>query len=285
MRGGFAAKWMCLSPLAPTPAIGFDKEDMWIAEEGGSFRMLREREYDDEDLTNAGLQQSAAGPMGSLPSPMPAALQASMAFQRRVDGMAAMNATDPVSAAIKGAAFSARGLHPSERRLFERLRDMRPPHHNRPLSRKMAAKMADETPPTIDALLKASRLPPMPTIATQFGGEGLAAALLVADLGVADDSEMCTMAVLQLERFMRLAVDDPEITVKDMLLELRVALMDRLMHELATFHNLDFRDEVMIRDGHWFLQCWVRRLHKLAYLPSSPPRHLLSACHPNSLSV
>ena len=36
---------------------------------------------------------------------------------------------------------------------------------------------------------------------------------------------MSTMAALQMERFMRLAVDQPDVTIKDMLNELRVALM------------------------------------------------------------
>ena len=161
---------------------------------------------------------------------------------------------------------------------------MRPEHHNRPLLRKMKAKLESKLP-THDQLLKASKLRALPDRATPFGWEGLPAALLWAcsdggsrgddegeggdggdgdGTGGAHDPEWatrgpCTMAVLALEYYMRLAVDNTEITVAEMMYELRVALMDRVVWELAQFHHHDLRDEIVIRDSHWFLQCWVHK--------------------------
>ena len=57
------------------------------------------------------------------------------------------------------------------------------------------------------------------------------------------------------ERYLREAVTDKTVTIAEMLAELRVALMDRMRYELATFHGRDFRDEILIRRGKFFVQC------------------------------
>ena len=45
--------------------------------------------------------------------------------------------------------------------------------------------------------------------------------------------------------------------------ELRVALMDRTLFELSAFHGIELRDQVIDRDGHWFLQCYVHKYKNL----------------------
>jgi hypothetical protein len=60
---------------------------------------------------------------------------------------------------------------------------------------------------------------------------------------------------LQLEKWMESAVHDRRINVSDLLAELRVALMDRMRMELKEFHDLDFGFDILIRQGHWFVQC------------------------------
>ena len=70
-----------------------------------------------------------------------------------------------------------------------------------------------------------------------------------------------------MERYMREAVQNPLVTVTDMLAELRVALMDRMRYELATFHGRNFGSEILIRQGRWFVQ--VRQPTQ-----TPPPLHL-----------
>ena len=209
-------------------------------------------------------------------------VQRAAAFRQRVDRAAiAGTSGDPQWDAARGATFSARTIRcPAHRRLFQRLRDMRPERHDRPLAKKM--KKTDANAPSIDEMLRDSLLQPMPKTPTRLGVEGLASALLSSSIEAAEEDApplpdedapppprpylgYVSSSVLLEERRMRLAVDAAEVTVKDMLNELRVALMDRMIWELATFHKsasgqpLDLRDQVIIRDGRWFLQCWVHK--------------------------
>jgi hypothetical protein len=209
-------------------------------------------------------------------------VQRAAAFKQRVDRAAITGTSgDPQWDAARGATFTARTIRcPAHRRLFQRLRDMRPERHDRPLAKKM--KKTDATAPSIDEMLRDSLLQPMPKTPTRLGVEGLASALLSSGIEAADEDAppppdkdapppprpylgYVSSSVLLEERRMRLAVDAAEVTVKDMLNELRVALMDRMIWELATFHKsasgqpLDLRDQVIIRDGRWFLQCWVHK--------------------------
>ena len=284
-------KWLTLEPLGIESVDGGDVQEVWEATSDGGFRMLHRKEYDEYDDEVAVADDHRAAPR---PPPLHASVQASMGFAARVRQAQAQAAhlgesgSNAHWVAMRGASFSSRKLPPIERRLFERLRAMRPPNHDRPLARKMAAALKGTAAPDIDDLLEVSRIKPMPTQPTSFGGEGLAAALLWAsgdedgEGGEGGDgsessaggggakvesqtsrANMCTMAALQCERFMRLAVDQPEVTVMDMLYELRVALMDRIMWELATFYEIELRDQVVVRDGHWFIQCWVHKYKNL----------------------
>ena len=286
-------EWLRLQPLSNTSNEDHScpVEDVWAATENGGFRKLDSTtEYDWYD-------EEACAAFVASPRPPPRlhpSVQASIGFAARVRQAQARAAhrgesgSDAHWAAMRGASYSSRTLHPTERRIFERLRDMRPPNHERPLSRKMAAALKGTAAPDMDELLEVSQIRPMPTTPTSFGGEGLAMALLAASTGNGDGgadggsaadedgdgraagapqrkagTPTCTMAALQLERFMRLAVDQPEVTVMDMLYELRVALMDHIMWELATFHDIELRDQVVVRDGHWFIQCWVHKYKNL----------------------
>ena len=107
-------------------------------------------------------------------------------------------------------------------------------------------KKTDANAPSIDEMLRDSLLQPMPKTPTRLGVEGLASALLSSGIEAADEDApppprpylgYVSSSVLLEERRMRLAVDAAEVTVKDMLNELRVALMDRMIWELATFHK------------------------------------------------
>ena len=39
--------------------------------------------------------------------------------------------------------------------------------------------------------------------------------------------------------------------------------MDRTLFELSAFHGIELRDQVIDRDGHWFLQCYVHKYKNL----------------------
>jgi hypothetical protein len=268
-RGGPLPSWMLQPSERATPPAP-DKSPIWKESPGGGFMCVAPHDYDEYD-------REFVEPPPPPPPPLPKQLAASRAHERRVSSMVDRREDDPQWAAVKGAHFSSRWLHKSQRLLFERLRDMRPPNHHRPLQRKMAAKLASTPSPTMDELLKASKLRPMPTGgvegATPFGSEGLAAALLMQDEydggGSAEEwmtRGFATMAALQMERYMREAVDADEISVKEMLYELRVALMDRMVHELASVYNLDLRDQTIIRNGHYFIQCPVGAILPLTLL-------------------
>jgi hypothetical protein len=73
--------------------------------------------------------------------------------------------------------------------------------------------------------------------------------------GASQSPVFISCSQLQLEEWMAAAVNDRRINVSDMLAELRVALMDRMRMELKEFHDLDFGFDILIRQGHWFVQC------------------------------
>ena len=195
------------------------------------------------------------------------------AFKARVDVKRKAGAQHPEREAIKGASFTSRSiLDPGERQLMERISRLRPPRHPRPVEQKM--KERGLSPLTLDEYLKDSKLKPMPSSASPIDSSGLATSLLnhassaetvhvrlqgAGRSSVSSDTSasggFATVKQLVLERYMREAVEDSSVTVTDMLAELRVALMDRMRYELATFHARDFGSEVLIRQGHWFVQC------------------------------
>ena len=39
--------------------------------------------------------------------------------------------------------------------------------------------------------------------------------------------------------------------------------MDRVMFELATFHEINLRDQIIAHEGHWFHQCYVHKYKNL----------------------
>jgi len=73
-----------------------------------------------------------------------------------------------------------------------------------------------------------------------FGGSG----------GLLLDSHMLTLAEQMFD-----AVEDDDISPWDMMVELRVALNDRCRWELGRFHNIDLRSQMVVRQGHWLIQC------------------------------
>ena len=81
-----------------------------------------------------------------------------------------------------------------------------------------------------------------------------------------------TPAQLMTAEHMIQAARSDNISLNDMLFELRVAVHDRARYELARFHRLDFRNQVLIRDGHWAYQCPPHKCAPEQHRPCSGAR-------------
>ena len=190
-------------------------------------------------------------------------------FTARIEAKRKAGAPFPEREAMKGASFTSRPVRDkAERQLLERINRLRPPRRQRPVEQKMSSKVSSDV--TLDKLLQESKLHLMPTQATEADSRGLAACILdssfdneivhvtlegaerliVSREGSENDKmqmQFCSVKPLLMERYMRDAVGDKSVTVTDMLAELRVSLMDRMRYELARFHGIDFRSEILIR--------------------------------------
>ena len=238
----------------------------------------------DPPLAAAAAEAATASDAGTTgESAIPFEVRMHEDFSARVAAKRKGGAEHPEREALKGASFTSRSFTDrKEKELIERINRLRPPRHERPLWVKMQAKGLP--PLTIDEYLKDSKLQPMPSVATPVDSSGLAACLLnsassadavhvrlqgagrmsaSADASNRSRLKQCTLKQLMLERYMREAVNDKSVTLTDMLAELRVALMDRMRHELAKFHGLSFGNEVLIRSGHWFVQCMPHKYKTL----------------------
>jgi hypothetical protein len=59
----------------------------------------------------------------------------------------------------------------------------------------------------------------------------------------------------KLNEQMLAAIDLKSVSVYDMLVELRIALMDRTRWELKQFHGIDLSSQMLYGEGHWLFQC------------------------------
>ena len=161
----------------------------------------------------------------------------------------------PEREALKGTSFTShRFRDPDEKQLLERINRLRPRRHARPVEQKMCSKVSPGL--SMDEYLDSSKLKPMPTVAMPIDSRGLAMCLLDDEPTASEDGNEPTAPTsatlysakqLMMELYMREAVDEKSISVTEMMAELRVALMDRMRHELAKFHGLDFSSEILIR--------------------------------------
>ena len=189
-------------------------------------------------------------------------------FTARVERKRKAGAQFPEREALKGASFTSRQFQDAdEKQLLERINQLRPRRHTRPVEQKMCQKMSSDF--SIDDHLASSKLKPMPTVATPIDSRGLATCLLASELTMAEDSDAPALNIptsnsatlysskqLMMDLYMCKAVDEKSVNVTDMMAELRVALMDRMRHELAKFHGLDFTSEILIR------QCTFQKLER-----------------------
>jgi len=61
------------------------------------------------------------------------------------------------------------------------------------------------------------------------------------------------------------AVDDPAVSVADMLAELRLALHDRVRWELGKWHCIDLTNSVLVRKGYWLYQCPPHKYKRIGH--------------------
>ena len=71
----------------------------------------------------------------------------------------------------------------------------------------------------------------------------------------ATSSEFISPSMMTWAAEMYDAVADDDVTPFDMMVELRVMLNDRCRWELAKFHGMDLRSQMLFREGHWLYQC------------------------------
>lgn len=225
---------------------------------------------------------------------------AAAAWRLRVLAKEQAGARDPTAAALRGSSFVSLDdvQDPSMRSLFTNMAKLRPAKEPRPVQAKAAqrrsAKPGGSSVSSSDVLLEP--MPVMPTKALR--GETLAWSVLASnccsssmDVDTAEPDTaplapfksvtlklhgcpprthvppviMTTAAQQLLADDLWDAVDDPAVSVADMLAELRLALHDRVRWELGKWHGIDLTNSVLVRKGYWLYQCPPHKYKRIGH--------------------
>ena len=225
---------------------------------------------------------------------------AAAAWRLRVLAKEQAGARDPTAAALRGSSFVSLDdvQDPSMRSLFTNMAKLRPAKEPRPVQVKAAqrrsAKPGGSSVSSSDVLLEP--MPVMPTKALR--GETLAWSVLASkccsssmDVDTAEPDTaplapfksvtlklhgcpprthvppviMTTAAQQLLADDLWDAVDDPAVSVADMLAELRLALHDRVRWELGKWHGIDLTNSVLVRKGYWLYQCPPHKYKRIGH--------------------